>query len=81
MDRRQGGGPLCIDAPVSRDVSVRSHQNDRLTLFRTQELMRHVFGLYEDFLNSVSQDMQTHTVTHLQEKGGTSQISDLWSDA
>ena len=57
----EDANPLCIDSPVSRFVSVRSHQNDRLTLFRTQELMRHVFGLCEDFLNLVSQDMRTHT--------------------
>ena len=56
----EDANPLCIEAPVSRDVSVRPHQNDRLTLFRTQELMRHVFGLCEDVLNSVSQEMQ-HT--------------------
>ena len=65
----EDANPLCIKAPVSRDVSVRSHQNDRLTLFRTQELMRHVFGRCEDVLNSVSQEMQTHTVTGMQEKG------------
>ena len=54
----EDANPLCIKAPVSRDVSVRSHQNDRLTLFRTQELMRRVFGLCEDFLNLVSQEME-----------------------
>ena len=64
----EDANPLCIK-PVSRDVSVRSHQNDRLTLFRTQEHMRHVFSLCEVFLNVVSQEMQQHTVTGMQEKG------------
>ena len=57
----EDANPLCI-VPVSRDVSVRSHQNDRLTLFRTQELMLHVFGEYEHVLNMVSQEMQHHQV-------------------
>ena len=61
--------PLCIKAPVSRDVGTRSHQNDRLTLFRTHELMVQVFGECEVFLNLISQQMHRYNVPGMQEKG------------
>ncbi len=44
--------PLCIK-PVSRADWLRSHQNDRLTLFANEDLMQHVFVHCKKFLNMV----------------------------